>query len=190
MEILCELQQEFSFAHPKSRFKANLIFNSHFTGSPLWDLFSDEARKLENSWNVSVRKTFDLPLQTHRYLIEPVSEHIHLKKLLLRRFISFLQQIMKSNKMVPKMLLKCVKNDTRSITGANIRKLLILTKKDNIDSISAKDIDDIEYEEIFNEDLWRVNVIKELTDVKFGQLNIEGFSDDEFKEILHYACTS
>ena len=88
------------------------------------------------------------------------------------------------------MLLKCVKNDTRSITGANIRKLLILTKKDNIDSISAKYIDDIEYEEIFNEDLWRDNVIKELTDVKFGQLNIEGFSDDEFKEILHYACTS
>ena len=36
---------------------------------------------------------------------------------------------MKSNKMVPKMLLKYVKNDTRSITCANIRKLLILTKK-------------------------------------------------------------
>ena len=97
---------------------------------------------------------------------------------------------MKSNKMVPKMLLKCVKNDTRLITGANIRKLLILTKKDNIDSISAKDIDDIEYEEIFSEDLWRSNVIKELTDVKFDQLNVEGFSDEEFKEILHYACTS
>ena len=52
----CELQQEFSFAHPRSRFKANMIFNSHFTGSPLWDLFSDETRKLENSWNVSIRK--------------------------------------------------------------------------------------------------------------------------------------
>ena len=186
----CELQQEFSFAHPKSRFKANLIFNSHFTGSPLWDLFSDEARKLENSWNVSVRKIFDLPLQTHRYLIEPVSEHVHLKKLLLKRFISFLQQIKKSNKMVPKMLLKCVKNDTRSITGSNIRKLMILTKKDSIESISAKDIENIEFEEISNDDLWRVEVIKELTDVKFGQLNVDGFSDDECNEILHYVCTS
>ena len=37
---------------------------------------------------------------------------------------------------------------------------MILTKKDNIDSISAKDIENIEYEEISNNDLWRVKVIK------------------------------
>ena len=39
----CELQQEFMFAHPKTRFETNLIFNSHFTGSPTCDLFSAEA---------------------------------------------------------------------------------------------------------------------------------------------------
>ena len=61
---------------------------------------------------------------------------------------------------------------------------------DSIDSITAKDIDDIVYEEISSDDLWRVEVIKELTDVKFGQLNVDGFTDDELKEILNYACTS
>ena len=68
----CDLQQEFMFAHPYTRFKTNLIFNSHFTGSPLWDLFSEDAKRLENSWNVSFRRTYDLPFQTHRYLVEPV----------------------------------------------------------------------------------------------------------------------
>ena len=63
-------------------------------------------------------------------------------------------------------------------------------KKDSIESISAKDIENIEFDEISNDDLWRVEGIEELIDVKFGQLNVDGFSDDEFNEILHYACTS
>ena len=50
----CELQQELSFAHPNTRFEVNKIFDSYFNGSPLWILFSKEARIIENSWNVSV----------------------------------------------------------------------------------------------------------------------------------------
>ena len=38
----CELQQEFSFAHPNTKIQINNIFNCHFTGSPLWDLSSNE----------------------------------------------------------------------------------------------------------------------------------------------------
>ena len=38
----CELQQEFFFAHPDSKFELNRIYNSHMTGCPLWDLFSRE----------------------------------------------------------------------------------------------------------------------------------------------------
>ena len=34
-----ELIQEFSFAHPDTKLKVNQIYNYHFTGSPLWNLF-------------------------------------------------------------------------------------------------------------------------------------------------------
>ena len=77
-----------------------------------------------------------------------------------------------------------------SVTGANIRKLLLLTKKDKIECVTDKDIDDIIYEAISDDDLWKVDVIHELTDVKFGQLNIEGFDEEECEEILRYVCTS
>ena len=86
----CELIQEFMFAHPKTRFQTNLIFNSHFTGSPIWDLFSPDAIRLENTWNVSFKRMFDLPMETHRYLVEPVSDQMHLKKILIKRFLSFI----------------------------------------------------------------------------------------------------
>ena len=104
----CELLQEFLFSHPKSRLEANKIFNSHFTGSPIWDLFSAEAIMLENSWNVSFRRMYDLHFQTHRNLVEPVSEPLHLKKLLIKQFHSFLQQIPKSDKVLPKQLLRLI----------------------------------------------------------------------------------
>ena len=107
------LQQEFMFAHPVTRFKTNLVFNSHFTGSPIWDLFSENAIQLENSWNVSFRRTFDLPMQTHQYLVEPISGHVHLKKILIQSFISFLNLINKSKKFLPK-----------HSTGAPLEKLL------------------------------------------------------------------
>ena len=68
-----EITQEFSFAHPIPKTKLNCIYNSHFNGSPMWDLFSREARMLEATCNVAIRKMFNLDRTTHRYLIEPLS---------------------------------------------------------------------------------------------------------------------
>jgi hypothetical protein len=45
-----ELNQEFNFCHPSTKVKMNHIYNFHFTGSSLWDLFSREAIMLENTY--------------------------------------------------------------------------------------------------------------------------------------------
>ena len=39
-----ELMQEFSFEHSYTKCNINAIFNSHFTGSVLWDLFRTGSR--------------------------------------------------------------------------------------------------------------------------------------------------
>ena len=145
---------------------------------------------LENSWNVSFRRMYDLPFQTHRNLVEPVSEQLHLKKLLIKRFLSFLQQIHKSDKVFPKQLLRLIENDTRSITGCNLRRILLLVKRSKVEEISKDDIENIEYANLNDDDCWRVNLIKEITNVKFGQVSVEGFSNEECEEILQFACTS
>ena len=38
-----EINREFYFASSETKFKINLIYNSHYTGSPLWNLFNDES---------------------------------------------------------------------------------------------------------------------------------------------------
>ena len=123
----------------------NQIYNNHFTGSPTWDLFSREADMLYNSWNRSVRLTCNIPLQTHRYFLEPLAESRHLKLVLMKRFLSFILQIENSPKTLPKLLLQTVKRDCRSVTGSNLRNILLLTNKDNVEELVPDDAFKIDY---------------------------------------------
>ena len=183
-----ELLQEFYFAHPTTKLKTILLYNCHFTGSPIWDLFNPEVKMLENSWNIAVRKMFDLPMTTHRYLIEPVSEHEHLSKILIGRFISFIGQLKNSSKNVVNQLYNLVKSDARSITGANIRKIKLLTGKSNLSECRTA-LQDIPFVPLPDQEKWRISVIKELSDVKFGQSDLDGFTTNEINEIINFACT-
>ena len=150
----CELQQEFGHCHPKLKFKVNQIYNSSFTGSPLWGLFSKQADMFEKSWNVSVRNMFGLPLSTHRYFIEPISESLHLKAILIQRFLSFIGKIKKGKKNKLKHILKIVQKDTRSTTGNNLRQILLLTEHCYIEDLSPSDAQSITYKSIDDEDQW------------------------------------
>ena len=145
---------------------------------------------LENTWNTAVRIMFDIPLSTHRYFIEPLSETDHLKKVLLRRFLSFLNQIEKSTKQVPKHLLRLIKYDTKSTTGSNLRNLLLLTNKNTIDELVKDDIDKLNYCDIEEDMKWRIEMTKEIIDIKSSRLELENFSTDELNEMLEHLCTT
>ena len=185
-----EMLKEFFFAHPETRLRTNQIYNSHFTGSPIWDLFSKEAGMVENSWNRSVRCMFDLPLQTHRSLIEPVSNVKHVKFLLMKRFLSFLSQIKNSDKAAPKVLLECIKCDTRSITGSNLRNILLLTDKDKINDLAVSDIEKMKYHELSENDAWRVDAILELMSNSNRLQLMASQMMREIEEILEHICRS
>ena len=109
---------------------------------------------------------------------------------LISRFISFLNQIQKSDKIVPKQLLNLVQNDVNSVTGRNIERILLLTNRSRWTDVTKTDVDKIVYAEIPDGNGWRVPLIHELTDVKFGQTVIDGFSFDECNEMLEVACTT
>ena len=145
---------------------------------------------LENSWNTAVRLMYDLPLQTHRFFIEPISEVKHLKFVLLERFLGFLDQISKSRKTIPKHVLKYVMHDVRSVTGSNLRNILLLTEKDTIEEISIHDIKKLKYHKVTDENAWKIDLVKEITEIKNHQLSLNEFSMEEITDILKNLCTS
>ena len=184
-----ELIQEFHFAHPKTKIEVNQIYNSHFTGSPLWDLFSREADMLYNTWNKSVRLMCDLSIRTHRYFIQPLAGQ-HLRITLMKRFLRFIQQIENSPKLLPNQLLRTIRNDCRSTTGSNLRNILLLTKKHDSTMLVPSDVLEIDYLPVPEEDKWKISLVKELIDVKWGEASIGVFSTNEIDDMLDHICTS
>ena len=125
----CDLIQEFGFCHTKTKLKLNEIYNSSYTGCQLWDLFCDEAEKLKNSYNTSVRIMMGIPRNTHRYLIQPLTEMKHLKQSSVLRLFNF--KLSKCKKEVARTVFSKLMLDVRSTTGSNSKEIsLVVDKRD------------------------------------------------------------
>ena len=86
---------------------------------------------------------FDVPLQTHRYFLEPLAETRQLKFTLIKRFLGFISQIEKSKKILSNILLQMFERDCRSSKGSNLRNILLLTTKDDISDLVPSDVSQI-----------------------------------------------
>ena len=88
---------------------SNNICNGHFTGSQLWKLHSKEYDKVLAAYNRSVKIMLELPWATHRSLNEPLTGTQHVSRILVRRYLSFIEKIEKSGKTSLKQLLDLVR---------------------------------------------------------------------------------
>ena len=132
----------------------------------------------------------DLPRETHRNLIEPLSGILHLKTILIKRFLAFMMQIKKSNKKAAKFLLESIQFDTNSVTGSNLRNILLLTDKADIQDLLPADLSNLKYHPIQNADKWKVSILQEILEIKHGNLEVDDFNYDELDEIVEFLCVS
>ena len=114
------LFQEFHYTSPEIMFKLVSTYACSFYGSQLWNLRSKEAEKLYNSWNVTVRHILNLDRKTHRCLIEPLSNRLHLKTILLSRLVSFYKGLINSKKFVVRFLARLSEYDHRTVLGKTL----------------------------------------------------------------------
>ncbi len=56
-----EICTKVAFAHPNCRAKLFQIYETSFYGSNLWDLYSKEFMSLGQTWNVAIRKVYNVP---------------------------------------------------------------------------------------------------------------------------------
>ena len=79
----------------------------------------------------------------------------------------------------------------RSVTGSNLRNILILTNTANVDDLHPGLVNDIKYHTVEENQMWRIELIRELLDIKYGILCLpEGWSEDALEEILMDTCTN
>ena len=185
-----EINQGFHFAAASTRIQVNNIWNTHFSGSPLWNLFSPGAERIIGSYNRSLKCMMKLPLATHRYLLEPLSGEKPAMIILIDRFLSFMEKIEKSEKTAIKMLKKEAMIDVRSTTGANLRGIMLLAGESSIMNVTRDSIRNIEYYKVKDEDMWKIHIASEAYEVSQGISEIEMFDQPEMIAVLHHSCVS
>ena len=149
------------------------------------------ALQFESTYDRPVKIMANLPLQTHRYLIVPISDLRQMKLKIIKYFLNFINSIRNSAKHVLRQLLSLSKDDVRTTTGQNPRNILLLTNKQHVDDMHPGLVDGIEYHHI--EEVWRINIVKEITDLgmaflklmKAGHLN-KGSTDTGYSYRYRY----
>ena len=192
------LNQEFSLAHPELKSRINQIYNSSFYGSVLWDLKGEKTKQLINSWSFAVREMWNLPFNAHRGFVEPLGG-FHAQVLIFSRYIGFLQSTRKSNKMVVKYLLEKVLLDLNTITGQNVRYILEKCDERDIMKINPGQFKkNFKFSELPEDELWKVNIIKEITNINQNVLVLNenvnddeevAFTREELEEIMNFVAT-
>ena len=138
-----------------------------------------------------------LPFNAHRYLIEPLGGD-HAFTMALVRFVKFLQNIQKSSKMAVQCMLTKVLKNVSTVTGKNVRYIKNqIGSEGNLLKMSPRLLKKkLSFCPMNADDQWRINLIRELTNVKHEVLclvssNQEMFlSKDELMDIVHYASSS
>ena len=74
---------------------------------------------------------YKLPLETHRYFVEPITGKPHTKTTMMKNFIRFCELIMNGEKIALTNVFLQLKGNIRSFIGNYLRKILSLLSKDS-----------------------------------------------------------
>ena len=86
-------------------------------------------------------------------------------------------------------MMSVIKHDCLSTTGRDLRNLMLLQEKATITKIDTDHFRKSTYKEIPTGEEWKVNMAKELLDVKNGHLFIENIKKEESSIILQNILT-
>ena len=129
IDVCHNLNNEFETLPIECQIKMLRLYNSHFTGSCLWNFKDNGFRKISNSWNVNLKAIMDLPVNTHNYIVEQVSGGNNAKKMMWSRYIKFVKSLVKNKKPCISSLFKIIQSDIRSVTASNLKTILLETDK-------------------------------------------------------------
>ena len=170
-----ELRQKFHFPDPNTVAFLNDMYNTHFYGATLWDLFSNESERIVGTWNARHRIVYSLPRTAHRYLVESISQRPHIIRSLWKRFLKFSRSINCSRKPVLRNLFHQIRYECRTVTGRNLWLIMLKTNHDVYNKSDLQFDWKMPHYTMSAEETWRVPVIEELLDTKNGKRPMRNF---------------
>ena len=141
----------------------------------------------EATYNKNIKLTYNLPYPTHRNLLPVISKVKPLRLTLAKRFLVFIEKLRNSKKPVLRQMISLVENNVNTVTGRNLRRILLLTNRPTIQHLRPSDLDTVCLHG--EPELWRVLAVKEILDIRDGDLQLPaGWHYEEMEAILLAAC--
>ena len=128
------------------------------------------------------RISYDIPRQSKKFFIEPVSESSHLKQKLLTRFTKFHQTLKNCDKPHVRYLMKIQERDYRSTFGKNVQNIC---KELDVDNIEVVNMNNFVYSPVPEGEEWKISLVKECLEMKGGRLE-SNLSQKEIMQIMHH----
>ena len=115
-----EIQDQLKELHPREQLYMIQKYCSDYYGSSLWKLSGAGVRKPCNSWDVTVKKAYQLPRKTHKHLSRYLSQFPPVLDELMSRSIKFLKGVLTSPSMEVHVVANVLINDRTSTIGDNL----------------------------------------------------------------------
>ena len=138
-----------------------------------------------------VRSALNFNRQTHRNLIQPLSEYSHLKVMLASRYVRFHKSLVDSSKFTIRFLARLAEKDMRIVLGGTLE---YLAKECNVSSVERLSPSLIKKNLVYCETTpgmdWKESVTREMLSARDNRIAVISFTKDEITDILAFACTS
>ena len=148
-----------------------------------------------NSWNVNLRVIFDLNWATPNYIVESLSNVKNCKQMVYKRYVKFLASLESNRREELRSLLHLVKDNCRSVTGGNIRKVQ-LDSNIRIDPgvTNGQVFNNYQVYQIPEEQEWRIPLLVSLLELRDARWELlydeesDKFSEDDVTFMINNVC--
>ena len=134
-------------------------------------------------WHNLIKSTFQLPLATHRYLLNDFVNSDHLKKMIIKRFIKFSKSISSSDIPNIRLLHNYQHNDWRSTYGRNYMNI---TKEAGVYDICLVDPSKITVNPVPPGEEWRINFLSDILSERDRASDV--LTPEEIVDMIHSVC--
>ena len=131
----------------------------------------------------------NVPRDTHRYLIESISQCLHVKTILASRCVFFYETIEASSKLCIRFLSNLCKNALNTVLGRNLFSIAndCFVNPSDLSKMLVKK--QMKYFDVPLEHAWKVPVLQELLNTRMNNLYVEGFDDYVITEMINMLCS-
>ena len=160
-----------------------MIFNSqcsHLYGIETWNMADNDVEKFRKTWNLGVRKVFELPYQTHTRFLSLFLDRPYVTDQMNTRFYKLLMNMTNSDNKRISFLGKYMLADVSSIICQNMDKICQRYDFNFYARINGFNLQHFKCD-IPDGDMQIVAQVMELRDTLKGKFNIESFSNEEIQ---------